>query len=83
MAEFLANRALDLQTQPGEQTQLEVVARSRPVEVRYRNQVEQSLVAEEDHQILPEMGVDALVDLDEAQIMAAREAQVWVAVGLA
>jgi hypothetical protein len=76
VAEFLANRAVDLQTQPGEQIQLEVAAGSRAVEVRYRSRVEQSLVAEEDHRILPEMEVGALVDPDEVQIMAVREAQV-------
>lgn len=77
MAEFLVNRALDLQTQ------LEVVARSQPVEVRYRNQVEQSLVAEEDHRIQPEMEVGGLVGPDEVQIMAVREVQASAAVELA
>lgn len=76
MAEFLANRALDLQTQPGEQIQQEVAAGSQAVEVRYRSQVERSLVAEEDHRILPEMEVGALEDPDEVQIRAVRGDQV-------
>lgn len=83
MAGFLAHRALGLQTQPGEQIQLEVAAGSRAAEVRYRSRVEQSLVAEEGHRTLLEMGVGALVDPDEVQIMAVREVQVWEAVELA
>lgn len=77
MAESLANRALDLQTQQGGQIPLEVAAGTQAVEARYRNQVEQILVVVvEDHRILPEMGVDELVGLDEVLIMAVREVQV-------
>ncbi len=50
------NQALDLQIQLGEQARPRRLLREAGLLVRYRNQVEQSLVAEEDHQILPEDG---------------------------